>query len=280
MSFLFFNKSPTLLFLLCSSFCVYSDCWKNVNTEGSIRINPCDPTTDKCIPAPSALKEYIENIKNDDSIITIGVISSPWRLYDQERRIIRIEDLARTIKPMLNKKVKLVKILGSWTGVKPNKESLSISEKLSTLLGGFPVSGINGFLWLKPDGSIYTTTQAFTLRISGPYTVNKGDDIMTSLIPGWVADRSDIYMEEQDSEGIVRTGVAWDTFMLCEDRALEFYELAAGLSHSIAAYNAAAVLVERGKSKDIIRAKELLNIAIQLGDQKSKILLDSLLPNK
>lgn len=263
-----------IVFIACAE--ALGDCKTDFHTEGTLTINGCDPKVDKCIYAGRALYDYMEEIKDDDDVVTIAVMTSPWRLYDHEDRVIPIEDMAKLIKTHIDRNVKSVQIIGSWSGIGPNKETKSISEKLSESLGGFPVTGFDGFLWIKKDGSLYTTKQAFTIRKSKAYNIKEGEDVMVSLVAGWVVGLEDIYIKEKGAEGILRIGVAFDTFMLCEDRALEAFERAAELLNPIAAYNAAVIYIGRGEKEDLDTGIKLLNKAISLGDEKSKGLLEDM----
>lgn len=268
-------KYSMLCLFLLSSFNLLAECETDLGTSGTITIKGCDPKVDKCIPASKALYDYMEK-GEDDSAFTIAVTTSPWRLYDQDNRIIRIEELAAIIKPALKENMKSVKIFGSWSGVRPDKDTKSIAEKLSLCMDNFPVSGIQGFLWVKSDGSMYTTKQAFTLKKSGQYLIKEGDDVMDSLASGWLAELADDFIKNKDAKGLVHAGVAWDCYLLCEDKALEYFELAAELSNPVAAYNAAIIYIDRGGADNLVKAKELLDKAAKLGDLKSKGLLTSL----
>jgi hypothetical protein len=188
----------------------------------------------------------MEAVKDESSVLTIGMNASPWHFYDQDMRIMTIEELANLLKPRLKPPVKRVLLIASWTGVAPEPTSKSIAKRLSALLGGFPVSGMDGFVWISKKGTIRTSKQAFTVKQTCPYGVHPGEEVMVSLVAGWPIEFVEHYVKQKDADGIMRAGAGYDIYMLCPDRALELYEAAAKLSNPIAAYNAALMHLERG----------------------------------
>jgi hypothetical protein len=180
------------------------------------------------------------------------------------------------VKPELQG-VKRIVLIASWTGVAPDPNGKSLAQKLSDLLNGFPVTGMDGFVWIAKDGAIRTTHQRFTAkRAKYPYLVHPGDEVMASFSTGWHILFEDDWINERDAGGIMRAGVGWDVFGLCPDRALQSFETAAKLSDPIAAYNAALIRLQRGKEGDLVAATALLSQAAALGDKKAQARLQRL----
>jgi TPR repeat protein len=192
-------------------------------------------------------------------------------------RIITVEEVAEMARPLIARGVKRIALIASWTAVAPDKEGKSLRQKLSETLSGFPVSGMNGFLWIAKDGSTRTTRQAFTVRQGrGPYRIALGEEVMVSLVAGWPAEDEDIFLKERNADGIMRAGAGWDILFLCPEKALQAFEAAARLSHSVAAYNAALIRLERKNIGDLDAAKELLSQAAIAGDKKAQARLQAL----
>jgi hypothetical protein len=269
-----FNNLYKIILLLVISNVVFSECISDLPVEGTLSISSCDPELEKCIPSEDALYNYMQKHKNDESIFSIALTTSPWRFYDRDMRIMQVEELSSMIQQKKTKVKTSIKILGSWSGVRPKKDTESLVEKLSKKVDNMPVEGMDGFLWIKPNGETYTTHQAMTLKSSGYYDVKVGDDVMVSLVSGWPAEYETRAIEEGKAQFIFRAAVAWDTYLFCPDKALLLFEVAADLSHSIAAYNAALMRMERGQKGDIEIAKRYINLAIKLGDDKAKSLLE------
>ncbi len=250
-----------------------AECATGLPLEGTIWVETCDAKVQECVYAKKALYEYLKNMKDDDEVISVASISSPWRMYDSNMRILRVTELAELIKPNLEKSKKVL-LLASWSGVAPHGKEKSLSDELSELLDGFPVTGMDGFLWLKNNGDFYTTKQAFTGSKGGPYKIKPGDDVMMPLTLGWFAYYEDHFAKEKDEDGLISAAVAWDVSMLCPDHALQsFEEIAATFSNPIAAYNAAIMRLDRGEEGDLDTATQLLMQASNSGDEKAKKLL-------
>lgn len=173
-------------------------------------------------------------------------------------------------------KIKRVILVASWSGTAPDSRSDSLAKKLSMALGGMPVSGQDGFVWVSPKGKLRTTHQAFTGRVSGPYRVAKSDDLMVSLVPGWVMDLEPEFVKAKNSAGIFRVGAAKEIFLLCPEGALKSYDEAAALRDPIAAFNAAIMRLERDKPGDRAAALVLLEQSAAQGDKKAENKLKSL----
>jgi hypothetical protein len=168
-----------------------------------------------------------------------------------------------------------VELIASWTGASPEPPVPSLAHRVSKALGGFPVRGEDGFLWLAQDGTRRTTRQAFTLREgAGSYFLPKGDEVFVPLVAGWPA-----FVEEQapedDAELLMRAAAGWDVFFLCPDKALAGFEHAAKKGSAIAAYNAALMRLGRNADGDRTLALELLERGVALGDAKSRVRLDA-----
>lgn len=175
---------------------------------------------------------------------------------------------------MLKPEVRRVVLVGSWTGVAPDTATPSLARQLSRALGGFPVDGLDGFLWLKPDGSIRTTRQAFTIRNgSGYYGVREDEDVMAAMTQGWTMGIEERIAEKKDAGLLMQAGVSWEMLGLCPERAIEVLQQAAELGDPVAAYNAAVLLRERGHDGDAATATALLRRAADLGDKPSAQML-------
>lgn len=243
--------------------------------SGTVTVPTCSPQQDPehCIYAGKALYQYMGAIPDNDDVLTIGLHASPWRVYDGDMRILTIDELATSSRASLNGKVERVELIGSWTGVSPAPGTPSLAQRLSTALGGVPVSGEDGFLWLSSDGSRRTTRQAFTLREGGgSYYLPKDEALLVSLAAGWFAQAQDV-LPENDANLQMLAAAGKDIFLLCPDEALAGFEHAAGIGSAIAAYNAAVMRMERGHAGDRTAALALLEQAAAQGDEKSKALL-------
>jgi len=270
------SVSPTwLLFLALGR--VASSCPSTLPVSGSISVTACDAKTDTCVSSARAVYEYAE--KEDDSLtFSLATQSSPWRLYDPNGRIVRLEDLAAMIKPLLKPYHKHVLLVASWSGVAPSGRDSSIAARLSARLGGFPVVGQDGFLWLTKDGKTRTTRQAFTMYTGTYATIRKGDDVFVSMTTSWATSMEGEFIKKADHGGLLKAGLAWDVFGLCPEYALQRFEAAS--TNPVARWNAAAMRLEMRTAKDSAKAIEHLGKASQLGDAKSKEWLKSLVNGK
>lgn len=243
--------------------------------SGTATVETCSPGSDAdCVYSERAVYEYIQAVPDPEEAYTIGLPSSPWRLYDGQMRIMAPEELADQIRPKLDGKVQRVELIGSWTGAVPAPGMPSLADRVSKALDGFPVKGENGFLWLAANGARRTTRQAFTVRDgAGSYFLPKGAEVFVSLAIGWPAFVEQ--MDPDDPELAMRAAVGHDAFFLCPDKALAGFERAAGMGHAIAAYNAAVMRLERNGDGDRAAALALLERAAQLGDGKSRERLDA-----
>ena len=220
---------PALLALwLLSPAALACDDTLHLSLSGSATVETCGaPGSADCVHAGEVLYEYMEAVADSDSLFTIGLQSSPWRMYDGEMRILTVEDLADVVRPKLDGKVERVELIASWTGVSPEPGLPSLADRVSKALGGFPVRGEDGFLWLAQDGTRRTTRQAFTMREgAGAYSLPDGSEVFVPLVAGWPAYAQD-QIPEDDADLLMRAAVGWDVFFLCPDKALAGFERAA-----------------------------------------------------
>lgn len=267
----------TFLFLaLSATFTCASpdDCPSDLPLEGVVSIETCDKEKETCVSALQAVAEYIARVEDTPETCTVALHSSPWRLYDPEMRIITVRELGDRIRPALKSPVKSVALVASWTSVSPDGKTKSLAAQLSEYLGGFPVTGQDGFLWLSKDGSMRTTRQAFSIR-SGPppYEIAEGSDVMVSLAAGWHAEFEDMFSYVQDADGMLRVGVGCDIYFLCPNRALRAFEASAKMGNRIAEYNAALMRMELGGKENLAIAKSLLEHVASFGDEKAASVL-------
>lgn len=261
-------KSPLLLAALCAAtFALPAfGCVESHSLEGTLTIPFCDPKADAdCVPAGKAVYHYTE-ILDIPGVYTIGLQTSPWRMYDGNDRILTIEELAALVRSDRTTHTR-VHLVGSWTAKLPEGNGETLAQKLSAALDGFPVDGSDGFLWLTAKGGMRTTRQAFSMWKTGGYSVRKGDDVMLAMVPGAMAQFEDRFAADGDARGVVRAGVGHDAFMLCPDRALAAFERAAKMGSPIGAYNAALMHEQNG---DYAKAIAGLERAVTLGDEKAK----------
>lgn len=243
--------------------------------SGTVTVETCSPDSKAdCVYSEGVVYDYLQALPDSDEVLTIGLPTSPWRLYDSELRILMPEEMAARIRPKLDGKVQRVELIGSWTGAAPAPGISSLADRVSKALDGFPVKGEDGFLWLAANGARRTTRQAFTAREgAGSYYLPKGAEVFVSLAIGWPAFVEQ--MAPDDPELAMRAAVGHDAFFLCPDKALAGFERAAGMGHAIAAYNAAVMRLERNGDGDRAAALALLERGAQLGDSKSRERLEA-----
>jgi hypothetical protein len=266
------DRMKSALLALCMSSPVALACdTSHLSLSGTAHVQTCSPQDDvDCIDAGNTVHGYMEKVPDSDAVFTIGLQSSPWRMYDGEMRILTVDEIADAIRPKLGDALERVEIIGSWTGVSPAPGEASLADRVSKALGGLPVKGEDGFLWLAQDGMRRTTRQAFTLREgAGSYFLPKGSEVFVPLVAGWPAFVQD-RIPEDNAELLMRAAAGWDVFFLCPDRALAVFELAAEKGSAIAAYNAALMRLERGAKDDRAAALALLERGAALGDAKSR----------
>lgn len=257
-----------------------AECSAGLPLSGVITIKTCDANKETCVPGEKAVYDYMQKVEDKPEAYTVALNASPWRFYDAEMRIVTVQEMAQTLKSSLTKEKKRIELIASWTGVSPDINSKSLAQRLSDHLGGFPVSGMDGFLWVAKDGALRTTHQAFSAHTAmAPYKIAEGDEVFVPLVAGWPAEMESAFIKDQNADGIMRAGAGWDIFFLCPDRALQAFEAAAKLGHPIAAYNAALIRLERGNKNDLAVARALLKQAAKTGDGKAKTQLQILKKN-
>jgi hypothetical protein len=263
---------PLLLALCLLSPAALACTTHHLPLSGTVTVPSCSPAQDPtgCVPAGSTVFAYTQAVPDRDTVLTIALQASPWRMYDAQMRILSVEDVAAAARPQLVGKVQRVELLGSWTGVSPAPGTPSLASRVSTALGGVPVSGEDGFLWLAQDGTRRTTRQAFTLREGdGPYFLPRGADVLVALAAGWPA-FVQARIPADDPDLLMRAAAGVDVFFLCPDKALAGFEDAAAKGSAIAAYNAALMRLERGHGGDRAAALLLLERGAALGDARSR----------
>lgn len=252
-------------------------CEVSLPLDGStLFVEGCDVRKETCVAGAQALNEYAKAGKDDPSVLSVSLQTSPWRLYDPEWRIVSPQEFAEFLRPHLKPEIKSVRLEANWTAASPGAGHASLAEQVASAIGGIPVEGRDGFVWFMHDGSIRETKQSFTARYSGSYMIKPGADVMTALIPGWAAQFEDELAKQKDANGVLLAAVGWDAFMLCPDRALQGFERADSLGSAIGAYNAAVMRLDRGQDGDRAAALALLERAAKRGDAKSAALLAKL----
>lgn len=242
--------------------------------EGVMTIPHCDPAVagDGCVPGAQAVYDAMEALEIPGAF-TIGVQTSPWRMYDGEGRILTVQEVADAVRNQRDESDTRVYLVGSWSARRPDGGDETLAKRLSEALDGFTVQGTDGFLWLSPDGGMRTTRQAFSVWKAGPYSVGKGEDVLAPLVPGAMAQFEDRFAELGRMEGVVQAGVGYDAFLLCPERALAAFERAAGMGSAIGAYNAGLIHAENG---EIPTAMTWLEKAVLLGEAKAAAALEGL----
>ncbi|CAN7553273.1 hypothetical protein LJR143_003839 [Pseudoxanthomonas sp. LjRoot143] len=249
-------------------------CDQATRLEGVLSIPQCDPATSTkgCIPAGEALYQAGTAFDIAD-VFTISLQTSPWRMYDAEDRILTVDEVAALIRAKRTDTDRGVYLAGSWTAAMPDGSAATLAQRLSSALDGFPVDGSDGFLWMSATGELRTTHQAFSVWKTGPYAVERGAEVLTALVPGWAAQFEERFAEEGNAIGVVRAGLGYDVFMLCQPRALAAFERAGDMGNAIGAYNAGLMHAEAG---DRAAAITWLQKAQALGEGKAATALSLL----
>ncbi|QNA87402.1 hypothetical protein G4G28_00985 [Massilia sp. Dwa41.01b] len=269
-------KLAAFLFAVASCCNAQAACSTAIPLQGAVNVKQCDPASGQCRRADEVLQEYMRAVPDDGpEVLSIASHSSPWHLYDQDYRILDIDEVAAMVSQQ-GSNFKRVDLVASWSDAAPAPGSRSLAQKLSAALGGKPVTGQDGFVWISQNGALRTTHQAFTARLSGPYWVGKNEDVMASLVAGWAIDLEARFKETRDAAGLLQVAAAKEIFMLCPESALESYEESAALNNPVAAYNAAIIRLERKQPGDVAAAMKLLKQAAAQGDKKAEKKLTSL----
>jgi hypothetical protein len=268
-----FNRGLALLALLAACAAARADCPTTLPLKGVVDIGNCDPKREDCVPAADALYEYSRAMPDaGDEVLRIMLHGSPWHLYAADYRIMTVESMAGMVRQQ-GSKIREVVLLSSWSGAAPDKHHAPLAQQLSKALGSMKVSGADGFLWFEKDGKTAITQQAFSMFVTGPYAVKKGEKVMASLVAGWPAQFEETYARQGNADGLLRAGVGHEAFSLCPSRALAAFDASAALGNPIAAYNAAILRLERGAGGDREAALALLRKAVAAGDEPSAALL-------
>lgn len=234
--------------------------------DGVVTIPQCDSAAGmECVPGQQAVYEALQALDIPETY-TIGAQTSPWRIYDSDGRIMAIEDIAAAIRKGRTDSDKRVHLAGSWTAARPDGGDSTLARRLSSALDGFPVDGSDGFLWLSPEGKMRTTRQAFTAWSGWIYSVVRGDDVLTALVPGSLAQFEDRFAQDGISAGVLQAGIGFDVFMLCPTSALAAFERAGEMGNPIGAYNAGLMHAENGEYE---AAMAWLEKASTLGEAKA-----------
>lgn len=259
--------------LLAVSGHAMAKCGDAMPLHGLSAIPNCDARGPNCVHASHAVQEYMKKTQanKDPDVIPIWINTSPWRFYDSDGHILSVKKMAAMVRSILPKKktANRIVIYGSWSGVAP-PGGKSLAERLSQALGGMPVQGQKGFLWISRDGSTHVTREAAYPSRIGTYGIRPGADVLMPFISGGLATLSDKIIKMRNAEGLMLAGLGWDTFFLCPERALQMYEAAAKLHDPIAAYNAAIMLLERDRPGDRKAAQAFLAQAAAKGDKPAK----------
>jgi hypothetical protein len=255
-----------IILALCAAFACRADCATTLPLTGALTLPGCDAKTQTCLTSDEAFAANAEAFKQDPTEYAfLGTTGSPWRIYDGALRVIPLDALAAKIRASGKQRV----LLGtSWSGVKPDKETPPLTSRLSKLLGGLPVRGLDGFLWLSSKGALRTTRQGSTI-VAGEYAVVSGADVMPAASFTRFLSIGD---DAVDPALFLLRGAAWDILGLCPEKALASFEQAAALGNVSASWNAAQMLLEKDRPK----ALAYLRRAAQAGDARSRDLLTAL----
>jgi hypothetical protein len=239
-------------------------------TNDTVLVDSCDPKSAGCKPASEVLARYADEYDSGDAVYSVAGPGNPWRLYDGDYRVLAVEDLAAQIRadPKFAK-AKKVLLLSSWSGVKPNDAPLSVAGRLSAALDGFPVEGMDGFVWFGPKGHVRTTHQAFT-GTRPVYFVRDGDEVMVSVVAMISPQLEQQLAGSEDPYAHRRIAASSDLYHMCPDEAVVRYEAAAARGDAVSAYNAAMIRLDRGGPGDAEEARRLLAKAADAGDEKAR----------
>lgn len=246
-----------------------------------VTLEGCDRKAQGCTLAAKLLARYVseeDGRPDGDEVFSVALHGNPWRLYDDDYRILLVEELALVIQrhPKFTAKVRKVELRASWSGVKPTSAAHALSERLSTAMDGFPVEGANGFLWSGPKDSQRTTRQSHT-GVTIPYFVQDGQELMVSATAAVIGPLADAMIKDDPAYGYRRLGASADIYAMCPEPALEAFEKAAKHGDVVGAYNAALIRLERNQKGDRRAAIALLERGAKAGDAKSIVRLATLI---
>lgn len=239
----------------------------------TVTLEGCGEFSDTCIEAERVLYAYGAYDDGDPTVLNVGILSSPWRMYGPERRIITPEELADQLRPLLKPGMDRVELRGSWAGFTPHGRTTSLAEDLSAHLPSVTVAGPEGFIWFGPEGRVRVTRQSYTKLHGALYTAREGDEVMAAAVTFAAPAMREVLPAEHHGDFLLQQGLTEDMFGLCPGNALMAFEQAAALGNVVGAYNAAVMLLERGETGDLQRARALLVRAAEAGDEPSMALL-------
>jgi hypothetical protein len=269
-----------LFMLLLASTSAHASCEEGLfmpALTGVETIPTCSLGKEGCLYSGDAVFRYAEAIPDDPAAISLSAQGSPWRIYGPGDRILTIDSLAQLVRGAQSKGEKKVVLVSSWSGVAPSAGVPSLADQLSKALDGFPVEGQDGFLWISPEGRTRTTQQAYSVRKgAGSYGVPSDKEVFVPLAAGWAAQVVATADAPVEPQLVLAAGVGWDAFNLCPTRALEMFERAGNLGLAVGAYNAAQMLLARGREGDREAALQWLRKAAAAGDEPSAQQLASL----
>lgn len=243
-----------------------SACSTSVVLDGTLSIPHCEEGTGKtCVSARRAVYDGTQAYDVPGEF-SVAVQSSPWRMYDGDGRILTVEELASVIRAKRPDSDRRVRLVGSWTSARPDGAGRTLAQRLSTALDGFPVDGMDGFLWVSPTGGLRTTHQAFSIWKAGVYSIEQGAEALVPLVPGAMAQFAGMFAEQGNARGVIEAGVGHDVFMLCPEGALSAFERAGEMGDAIGAYNAGLMHLDAGDRKQAIT---WLEKASALGEKKA-----------
>jgi hypothetical protein len=242
-------------------------CENHLPLEGALTVDSCRIGEAGCVSSMKAVYDYFEAQPEVPGVLTVGSQGSPWHVYGPDGRINTIDEFAAMLRKGMGPNDKSVALYMSWSGVSPAPGVPSLAERLSKAMG-MPVTGMDGFVWIDRTGKMRTTHQAFTVRRnSGPYGVKQGAEVMVPLAGGWATGLEERFPD--DANLLLAAATGWDVFMLCPDRALAGFELAATKGSAIAAYNAGLMHLERAQAGDVEAARKWFERGVALGDKPS-----------
>ncbi len=127
-------------------------CSHGLRLEGMLAVPTCPENGEGCRYGRDAVNAYAEHIDSPPHEFSVLVASSPWRFYSGDGRILTIEALTTGLRTSFKPEVREVVLYASWSGVAPEAHVRSLARQVSDALDGFPVRGLDGFMWLDKNG--------------------------------------------------------------------------------------------------------------------------------
>lgn len=125
-------------------------CRHGLQLEGMLAVPTCPEGAKDCRYGRDAVSDYAEHIDSPPEEFSVLVASSPWRFYDGNGRILRVESLVEQLRSGLTPGVREVVLYAGWSGVAPEEHVRSLAAQVSEGLDRFPVRGMPGFLSINP----------------------------------------------------------------------------------------------------------------------------------